>query len=94
MSGQTPAERNLYLVSRQSALAYNHAIIHYVLNSYSVLIVARSDSFHALTCLSICVLQKVSAPRSVGFFACPDLSLDLRSPGSECPSLGQILSVS
>ena len=27
----------------------------------------------------------MSAPRSVVYFACPDLSLPMRSPGSECP---------
>src|SRR6267142_1302457 len=49
------------------------------------------DSFWVLTCPS-CALQLVSAPHLVRFFLCPDLSICLCSPGSECPLLGQILS--
>jgi hypothetical protein len=51
------------------------------------------DSFHVLTCLSICALQLVSAPYLLGFFLCPDLFIHLHSPGSECPLLTWILSV-
>ena len=51
-------------------------------------------SLHVLTCPIRCRLQYVSAPRSVGFFRCPDSSLAMLSPESECPSLGRILSVS
>ena len=51
-------------------------------------------SLHVLTCPIECRLQDVSAPRSVGFFRCPELSLAMLSPESECPSLGRILSVS
>ena len=50
-------------------------------------------SLYVLTCPIRCHLQSVSTPRSVGFFACPDLSLAMLSPGSECPLLGWILSV-
>src|SRR6266850_736373 len=50
--------------------------------------------FRVLTCPPVCALQLVSAPRSVGFFPCPDLSVRLCSPVRECPSLSQILSVS
>ena len=46
---------------------------------------ARSDSFHVLTYPSRFGLQRVSASRSVRFFLCPDLSLPMPSPGSECP---------
>jgi hypothetical protein len=53
-----------------------------------------SDSFHVLTCPFVCAIQGVSAPRSLGFFPCPDLPLRLRYPGSECPSLARILSMS
>ena len=45
-------------------------------------------SLHVLTCPIGCRLQHVSAPRSVGFFRCPDLSLAMLSPGSECRSVG------
>ena len=55
---------------------------------------SRSNSFHVLTCPSLCGLQKVSGSRSVGFFSCLDLSLNVRSPGSEWVLVGQILSVS
>jgi len=51
-------------------------------------------SFCVLTCPSLCGLQKVSAPYSVGFFLYPDMSLPLLSPEGKCPSLGWFLSVS
>ena len=51
-------------------------------------------SLHVLTCPIGCRLQLVSAPRSVGFFPCPDLSLAMLSPVCECPSVGPILSLS
>jgi len=51
-------------------------------------------SFCVLTCPSLYGLQFVSAPWLVGFFLCPDLSLPLWSPGSECPLVGWFLSVS
>ena len=50
-------------------------------------------SLYVLTCPIRCRLQSVSTPRSVGFFASPDLSLAMLSPESECPLLGRILSV-
>jgi len=55
---------------------------------------AHSDSFHVLTCLSICALQDVSAPCSLGFLLCPDLSICLHSSVCECPLLTQIPSMS
>src|SRR6266850_1517621 len=69
------------------------------LDPYSVLrqstfLFVSCNPFRVLTCPSVCALQSVSAPRSVGFFPCPDLSVHLCSPGSECPSLGWILSMS
>jgi len=53
-----------------------------------------SDCFCALTCLSVCALQHVSAPCLLRFFPCPDLSVHLCSPACECPLLTQILSMS
>ena len=54
----------------------------------------RSDSSRVLTCPSLCGLQDVSGPWSVGFFPYPDLSLPVRSPESEWASVDWILSVS
>ena len=55
----------------------------------------RSVPFYCvLTCSSRCGLQRVSPVRSVTFFCPPDLSSTTRSPESECPSLGPILSLS
>ena len=55
---------------------------------------ARSVSFRILKCPSLCCLQNVSVPRSVGFFPCqcPDEYLPPLSPGSERSSLGQFVS--
>ena len=55
--------------------------------------ILRSDSLRVLICTSLCGLQLVSGPRSVGLFACPDLSLPVWSPGSEWASVGRTLSV-
>ena len=54
----------------------------------------RSDSFNVLTGRSVCCLQLVSGPRSVGLFRCPDKSLCLPSPESEWASVARIVSVS
>ena len=43
----------------------------------------RSGSFHVLTSPSLCRLQEVSGPRSVGFFPYLDKSLPLPSPAGE-----------
>ena len=48
------------------------------------------DSFDVLTSHSVCRLQDVSGPRSVGLFRCPDKSLCLPSPGRQWASVGLI----
>jgi hypothetical protein len=53
----------------------------------------RSLAFGLLTYLSFCALQLVSTPRSFSFLSCPHLSVALRSPGREYPSLFRFLSV-
>ena len=47
--------------------------------------------FRILTCPSRCGHQGVSSTRPVAFFPCSDLSLPMRSPGSEWYSLGLIV---
>jgi hypothetical protein len=49
----------------------------------------RSLSFRDLICPSLCALQEVGAPRLLAFFPCPHLSVALRFPGSERPSLAR-----
>ena len=53
-----------------------------------------SLSSHVLTYPFLCGLQEASAPHSVAFFLCPDMSLTLWSPVCECPSLSHFLSMS
>jgi len=54
---------------------------------------APSLSFRLLTYSSRCALQEVSTPRSLAFFPCPHLSLPIRSPECECPSLARFPSM-
>ena len=58
---------------------------------------SHSNYFCFLTCLSICVLQNVSAPCLVGFLLCSNLfclSIHLCSPVSECSLLDWIFYMS
>jgi hypothetical protein len=50
--------------------------------------------FRVLTYPPVCALQLVSASRSLRLFLYPNLSLRLRSPASESPSLTRIVCVS
>ena len=52
-----------------------------------------SVSVRGLTSPSVCRLQRVSTPRSVGFFSRPNKSLPLTSSVREYSSIGWFLSV-
>ena len=56
-------------------------------------LVTITHSLRSLTWIFLYALQEVSVLDSVSFFPCPDKSLPLPCPASECPSLGRFLSV-
>ena len=56
-------------------------------------LVTITHSLRFLTWIFLYALQEVSALDCVSFFPSPDRALPLPCPGSECPSLGRVVSV-